>query len=164
MLRGGTVAIGGSTGAVLARSLRAMQDLINNSLTGARLDSGLGQRRRVAVSGLIAEAEVEASMGAEVAGLGLAVAPVAPGIDVQIDQQVVSAAISNLPQNAFKFTRPQPRHAARDREPGPRSDRGGGRVRRPTAGQGRGPVPSLRVAERQSDGTGPRALHQPQGR
>jgi len=87
ILRGGTVAIGGSTGAVLGRNLRAMQTLINNSLVG--------------------EVGVEAAMGAEVAGLGLAVAPVAQGIDVEADQEVLSAAIENLLQNAFKFTRPR---------------------------------------------------------
>ena len=35
---------------------------------------------------------------------GLAVSPVAPGVDVDADAQILSAAISNLLQNAFKFS------------------------------------------------------------
>ena len=46
ILQRGTVAIGGSTGAVLGRTLRVMTTLVNNCLVGARLESP-GQRVRV---------------------------------------------------------------------------------------------------------------------
>jgi hypothetical protein len=105
ILQEGTVAIGGSTGAVLGRSLRGMGELINNALAGVRIESGLGQRHRVSLARLIGDAEVEATMGADVGGFGLFVAPVAPGIDVDVDEQILSAAIGNLLQNAFKFSR-----------------------------------------------------------
>jgi len=105
ILQEGTVAIGGSTGAVLGRSLRGMGELINNALAGVRLESGLGQRHRIAVSRLIGDAEVEASMSADIGGFELSVAPVAPGIDVEVDEQIFSAAVGNLLQNAFKFSR-----------------------------------------------------------
>jgi hypothetical protein len=105
ILQEGTVAIGGSTGAVLGRSLRGMSELINNALAGVRIESGIGQHRRVSVAGLIGDAEVEATMGASVNGMGLVVSPVAPGIDVHADEQILSAAIGNLIQNAFKFSR-----------------------------------------------------------
>ncbi len=104
MLQEGTVAIGGSTGAVLGRSLRGMRDLINNALAGVRLESGIGQRHRVAVSEIIGDAEVEAAMSTETEGIALAVSPVPRGVDVAVDQQILSAAIGNLLQNAFKFT------------------------------------------------------------
>jgi signal transduction histidine kinase len=107
ILRGGTVAIGGSTGAVLGRNLRAMQTLINNSLVGVRLEAGVGEHQRVSVAALVGEAGFEAAMGAEVGGFGLTVTPVAQGIDVKADQEILSAAIDNLLQNAFKFTRPR---------------------------------------------------------
>lgn len=106
ILQRGTVGISGSTGAVLGRSLRALRDLVNNSLASVRLESGLGRSRRISVAELVAELEVEASMGADVGGFGLAVSPVAKGIDVQADPQILSAAIGNLLQNAFKFSRP----------------------------------------------------------
>ncbi len=104
ILQEGTVAIGGSTGAVLGRSLRGMGDLINNALAGVRLESGLGQRHRTSMSQLIGDAEVEASMGADVGGFELSVSPVALGIDVEVDEQIFSAALGNLLQNAFKFS------------------------------------------------------------
>ena len=104
ILQEGTVAIGGSTGAILGRSLRGMGDLINNALAGVRLEAGLGQRHRVAVVRLLADAEVEASMTAGVGGLSLSVSPVAADVDVNVDEQIFSAALSNLIQNAFKFS------------------------------------------------------------
>ena len=104
ILQEGTVAIGGSTGAVLGRSLRGMGELINNALAGVRIESGLGQHHRVSLARLIGDAEVEATMGADVGGFGLFVAPVASGIDVEVDEQILSAAIGNLLQNAFKFS------------------------------------------------------------
>jgi signal transduction histidine kinase len=69
-----------------------------------RLESGIGQRHRISVSELIGDAEVEASMGADIGGFGLSVTPVEQGIDVEADQQILSAAIGNLLQNAFKFS------------------------------------------------------------
>lgn len=105
ILKQGTVGVGGSTGAVLDRSLRALRDLVNNSLAGVRLESGLGERHRVSVSDIVGEVEVEASMGADAGGFELAVSPVERGIDVSADPQILSAAIGNLLQNAFKFSR-----------------------------------------------------------
>lgn len=107
MLQKGTVGIAGSTGAVLGRSLRALRGLVNNSLADVRLEAGLARLRRVSVSELVEEVGVEASMAAEVAGFGLDVSSVALGIDIQADPQILSAAIGNLVQNAFKFSRPQ---------------------------------------------------------
>lgn len=107
ILQKGTVGIGGSTGAVLGRNLRALRDLVNNSLAGVRLESGLGLRQRVSLRALIADLEVEASLGAEDEGFGLAVIPVADDVDVKADPQILSAAIGNLIQNAFKFNRPR---------------------------------------------------------
>ncbi|WP_437573500.1 sensor histidine kinase [Sorangium sp. So ce887] len=106
MLQAGTVGIGGSTGAMLGRSLRALRDLINNSLAGVRLESGLGQHRRVSVSEIVGQAVVEAALGAGVGGFSLTAPPVTEGIDVRADPQILLAALGNLLQNAFKFSRP----------------------------------------------------------
>ncbi|MEO7330821.1 MAG: HAMP domain-containing sensor histidine kinase [Minicystis sp.] len=107
ILQQGTVAIGGSTGAVLGRSLRALRDLINNALAGVRIEAGLGQRHRVSVSDIIADAELEASMVADRGGYKLTVSAAPVGIDVDADHQILSAAVNNLLQNAFKFSHPQ---------------------------------------------------------
>ena len=106
MLRGGAVGTSGSTGAILDRSLRALRDLVNNSLVRVRLESGLGQRRRTSIAEIIGEVEVESLLEATAGGFGLAVSRVEPGLDVDADPQILSAAIANLLQNAFKFSRP----------------------------------------------------------
>jgi signal transduction histidine kinase len=113
ILQRGTVAIGGSTGAVLGRSLRAMRDRIINTLASARLEAGLGDQRRVSVSELIDDAEVEATMGSCDGDPRLVVFPVARGVHVNADQQVLLAAIGNLIQNAFKLNRARGRVSLR---------------------------------------------------
>jgi signal transduction histidine kinase len=105
MLQQGTVGIGGSTSAALGRSLRQLRDLVNNSLVGVRLDSGIALRQRVSVSAIVSAVEEDASMEAAAGGFKLALSPLAPSVEVDVDQQVLSAAISNLLQNAFKFSR-----------------------------------------------------------
>ena len=104
ILQEGTVGIGGSTGAVLGRSLRGMGELINNALAGVRLESGIGERKRISVSRLIAEAKTEATMGADDHSR-LMVSAVGLDVEVEGDEQILAAAISNLLQNAFKFGR-----------------------------------------------------------
>ena len=105
ILQEGTVGIGGSTAAVLDRSLRGLRDLVNNSLARVRLESGLGKRVRISMAELIGEVEVEAVLEANAGGFELAVSRVEPGIEVDADPQILSAAIANLLQNAFKFSR-----------------------------------------------------------
>jgi signal transduction histidine kinase len=106
ILQEGTVGVGGSTGAVLGRSLRDMDSLVGNTLAGVRLDSGIQQRVRVSVAEIVGDAEVEYSLRARTGGFRLAVSPVAPGVDVEADPQLLAAAIANLLQNAFKFSHP----------------------------------------------------------
>lgn len=107
LLQEGQVAVRGSTGAVLGRNLRGMRDLINNALAGVRIEAGIGQRHRISVALLVGDAGSEAALGASSGGFGLAVAPVKPDIDVEADEPILAAAIGNLLQNAFKFSRPQ---------------------------------------------------------
>jgi signal transduction histidine kinase len=104
ILREGTLGIGGTTGAILGRSLRAMRDLVNNSVAGVRLESGVAKPQRVSLSKLIGEVHAEAALDASAGGFQLAVSPVADEIEVAADPQILSAAIANLLQNAFKFT------------------------------------------------------------
>jgi signal transduction histidine kinase len=105
-LQGGSVGIGGSTAALLGRSLRRLHDLINSSAVELRLEGGLRSPERVSVSEFIEEIEVGASMEAVARGLTLAVTPGEPGVDMNVDRPLLAAAVANLLQNAFKFTRP----------------------------------------------------------
>lgn len=106
ILQKGVVGIGGSTGAVLGRSLRALQSLLSASLAEVRVESQRALRIRVPVAALLAEIEAEAKMAAEAVGYTLLVSRVEPAIDVRGDPQIVAAALSNLLQNAFKFSHP----------------------------------------------------------
>jgi signal transduction histidine kinase len=107
ILQEGTVSIGGSTGAVLGRSLRTLRDLMDTALAGMGSKAGLGQRRRIPMSQLVADVELEAAMGAEAGAFTLTVSPVARGIDVDADPQILTAAIGNVLHNALKFGRPR---------------------------------------------------------
>ncbi|MGZ6141994.1 MAG: sensor histidine kinase [Myxococcales bacterium] len=107
VLRSGTVAIGGSTGAVLERSLTALGHLIDRSMAEVRLASGQHRRTRVLLAEFIEEIEVSATLDARARNVALTVAPVKYGIVVEADRQLLASAVSNLLQNAFKFTRPQ---------------------------------------------------------
>jgi hypothetical protein len=58
------------------------------------------------VRDFVEDVEVGAAMEATAQGLTLSVRRAEPGIDVVIDRQLLAAAVGNLLQNAFKFTRP----------------------------------------------------------
>ena len=106
VLKGGTVGVGGSTGAVLGRNLTRMRDLIDRSLAEVRLKAGSKLRERVLLTEFMEEVEVAATIEAKARGLQLTVTPVPAGVTVEIDRQILAAAVANLLQNAFKFTRP----------------------------------------------------------
>jgi signal transduction histidine kinase len=119
-LRGGTVAIGGSTGLVLERSLSGLRDLVDRSLAEVRLASGQNRRTRVLLAEFIEEIEVGASLDARARKVDLTVAPVAYGIAVEADRQLLASAVSNLLQNAFKFTQADGHVSLRARTAGSR--------------------------------------------
>jgi len=106
ILKEGQLSLAGSTGAVLERSLRGLQDLITRSLAEVRVDAGVHYRTRVDVGGLIEEMEVEASMSANARHLQFTVGPVDKDLTVEADRQLLVAALMNLLANAIKFSRP----------------------------------------------------------
>ena len=104
LIKKGTVAAGGSVSAVITRNLARMSSIIHRSLAEVRLDSGLEYRERVAVAELLEDAEVDGSLEAVARQQSLTVSPVDRGLEVEVDRQILSGAIANLMQNAFKFT------------------------------------------------------------
>ncbi len=104
VLRSGKVGVGGSTGDVIERSLIGLRALIDRSLAEVRLASGQHRRTRVMVAEFIEEVAVSASLDATAKHLALSVEPVEYGISVEADRQLLASAVSNLLQNAFKFT------------------------------------------------------------
>jgi signal transduction histidine kinase len=105
ILKAGDVGLGGSTSAVLDRSLRRACALVDSSLAEVRLESGIRAMERVSIRQFIEEVEIAASMEANAQSLTLAVQPGLQGIDVEVDRQLLAGAVVNLLQNAFKFTR-----------------------------------------------------------
>ena len=106
VLKTGTVGVGGSTGMVLGRNLVALRDLIDRSLATVRLEAGLQRRERVPLTELMEEVELAAAIEANARGLQLTVTPVDPADAIDVDRQLIAAALANMLQNAFKFSRP----------------------------------------------------------
>ena len=107
VLKSGNVGIAGSTGAVLNRSLVGLRTLINRSLAEVRLRRGVQNPETISLADLVAELTVASEPDARNRGVRLTIAPIEEGVAVEADRQVLSAVVSNLLQNAFKFTRPQ---------------------------------------------------------
>jgi diguanylate cyclase (GGDEF)-like protein len=101
----GSVGINGNTGALLGRSLRRMRVLIDRTLAEVRLGTDIRMPERVAVTRLIEEIEVVATLEARTHDVRLSIEAGAPDLVVEADQQILAAAVVNLVQNALKFTR-----------------------------------------------------------
>jgi signal transduction histidine kinase len=106
VLRSGNVGAGGSTGAVLKRSLSGLTDLIDRSVAEVRFRHNTQDRVDFVVADLIDELSTSAAMEATARGLQLTVTAGEAGLSMHADRQIVSAVVVNLLQNAFKFTRP----------------------------------------------------------
>jgi signal transduction histidine kinase len=104
IIKSGRVAAAGSTGLVHGRSLLGLRDLIDRSLADVRLDAGIDHRELISVAELIDEIQINGSLQAQVRGVRFVVTTVDPTVTIEGDRQIVSAAVSNLLQNAFKFT------------------------------------------------------------
>jgi signal transduction histidine kinase len=104
LLKKGNVAVGGSTGAVLGRSLAGLRETIDRALAQVRLDSGLHARARFRLSDFIDEIEVGATFEANRVEMTLTVARGSGGAEVEVDRHTLASAVGNLLQNAFKFT------------------------------------------------------------
>jgi signal transduction histidine kinase len=105
-LQSGVVGTNGSTSAVVLRSLARMRDLLDRSFAEVRLKAGIQQRTHVSVSAIIEEVAIASAVEAAHRGLKFMVAPVATNIIIHADPQILVSALSNLIQNAFKFTLP----------------------------------------------------------
>jgi signal transduction histidine kinase len=105
-IKSGIVAPGGSTGLLLSRSLTQLRDLIDRSLADVRLDAGIDHSERIVVASLIEEIEIGATLQADARDVHLTVDAVDPALTVDGDRQILASAVSNLLQNALKFTRP----------------------------------------------------------
>jgi signal transduction histidine kinase len=106
-LESGNVPIGGSTGALVKRSLLALAALLERSLGEVRAKAGESDQPHVfSLAAFVAEAKGIASLGATARACAFAVPEVDPSVGIAGNRDRLLAALVNLLQNAFKFTRP----------------------------------------------------------
>ena len=107
VIKTGKVATDGATSAVLDRSLVGLRDLIDRALADVRLSAGKPPPGTpFHVDQFIAEVKVAASLEASFRRCAFNVVAVEPDLVVSADKPMLYSAVSNLLQNAFKFTRP----------------------------------------------------------
>ena len=106
VLKQGKVAIGGSTGAVLERTLNSIADVVDRSVAQVRAATGVFARERVWVSELMEELQVVATIEAATHGFKLEVSQLDDALRIETDRLLVVGAVVNLLRNAFKFSPP----------------------------------------------------------
>jgi signal transduction histidine kinase len=104
-LERGNLPISGATGSVLKRSLAALTKLIGSSLVEVSLAAARGAQETFAVAAFLEDARQAAEMDSRAARCTLEVPQVDPLLFVAGNRDLLLAAVANLVQNAFKFTR-----------------------------------------------------------
>jgi signal transduction histidine kinase len=102
-IKSGRVGAGGSTGAVLSRSLVGLRTLVDGALAEVRLEAGLSWPEHIEIPQLLEDVEVGAALDAREKGIHLVVPSTEPMV-VHADRQLLSSALVNLLQNAVKYT------------------------------------------------------------
>ncbi len=103
-LKRGTVAINGSTGAVLGRSLMGLRDLVDTSLSDIRMTANHQRREWILVKTFLDDIAVGAALHAQYRGLLFVVDPIDDTMAIVVDPQLLASAVMNLLNNAFKYT------------------------------------------------------------
>ncbi len=104
MIRSGRVGVGGSTGTVLGRSLMGLRDLIDTTVTEVRLGAGTMKPIDLSVADFLEAVKQTASIQAHYREVTFVIEPIDRHLRVTADPQLLSSAILNLLQNAFKYT------------------------------------------------------------
>jgi signal transduction histidine kinase len=103
----GNLPLAGATGAVLKRSHASMARLIGHSLAEvASKGAAPAQRHRLSLADFIAEAKTGADLDAATRGSQFTVDEVDPRLGIEVNHDLMLAALMNLLHNALKFTRP----------------------------------------------------------
>jgi signal transduction histidine kinase len=105
-IKAGNVGMSGATGAVLDRSLIGMRNLIDRSLAEVRVTAGLPPRlKTVRLADFLSEVAASASLDPLARECRFTMTPTDQGTEVDVDPEMLAAAVGNLLQNAFKFTK-----------------------------------------------------------
>jgi signal transduction histidine kinase len=105
-MKSGSVGLTGATSSLLDRSLVGLSNLVDRSLADVRVTAGMPTRYEpVLLAHFIAEVKVSAALEARAKGCGFHVHEVEAGLAIEGDREMLASAVSNLLQNAFKFTK-----------------------------------------------------------
>lgn len=105
-LKRGAVAINGSTGAILGRSLMSLREEIDRTLSEVRLEAGKQRRARLAVVAFIDDIAATGLLHYEYREIQFSIEPIDPTLSIDADPQLLASAVMNLLHNAFKNTPP----------------------------------------------------------
>jgi signal transduction histidine kinase len=106
-MEAGTLPVAGSTGAVLKRSLATLGGLIDRALSEIRHTAGGWPKHSIfSLAAFIEEAKAGADLMARAQGCTFVASEVDALLGIYADRDFIMAALSNLLQNAFKFTHP----------------------------------------------------------
>jgi signal transduction histidine kinase len=101
----GKVGAVGATGDLVNRSLLGIRALLDRTLADVRVAAEIPVHVQLfSVADFIAEVDVSASLEAQARNCKLTVVGVDPRLAVDADRALLISAVSNLLQNAFKFT------------------------------------------------------------
>jgi signal transduction histidine kinase len=112
-VKSGRVAIGGSTGAIVERSLAAMRDLLDTTISEVRLAAGNQEPKRISLARFMREMETAASLQAAQREMNVTFSAAPGDVMILADPQLLASALFNIIQNAFKYSVPHGHVAVR---------------------------------------------------
>jgi signal transduction histidine kinase len=106
ILKRGAVAINGSTGGILGRSLMTLREVVDRTLSEVRLEAGKQRRARLSVVAFIDEIAATGLLHSEYREVQFSIEPIDSTLSIDADPQLLASAVMNLLHNAFKNTPP----------------------------------------------------------
>ena len=100
-LKAGTVGVAGAT---LGRSLVGLSEIIDSALAEVRLTSAPARLERVSLLRFIDDVAIAAHLHADYRDIRFTVDAVDPGLAIEVDAHLLTSALMNLLQNAFKYS------------------------------------------------------------
>jgi hypothetical protein len=92
---------------VIDRTLVALSRLVDGSVSEVRMEAGMSMQSQLfSLAAFIVDVKISASLEASLHDCPFMVFPVDMELAVEADRHLLSAAVGNLLQNAFKFTQP----------------------------------------------------------
>jgi signal transduction histidine kinase len=106
IIKQGLVGLSGNTAQIHGRSLAGLRTLVERALAQVRLDASVPKLERIPVATLVREVAASAALHAGARNVVLTVDDVASNVSIDAERELLTSALSNLLQNALKFTRP----------------------------------------------------------